>query len=324
MKKRTWLVLVLICLLLQASVASAACQREEDHRYGSWKVKKTATCTRQGHEFKYCTRCDHWEQRWTSKLPHTPDQWVVSAEPTCTKKGAETATCTTCNNQIRRSIDMIEHAYGEMIVAKEPTCTQAGAGEYTCAGCGKIKRETIEKLGHDWSEISVSKEATCTKAGKGAKTCRRCGRESSVDIEKLEHAWNWEVTREPEGKRKGERTGVCADCGREKKEYFYWEGTLYLDMEPCAEVIRLQEMLKDLGYYKGSISTGAVGKYGQLTAEAVELYQKTNSLKRTGIADPQTIEAIEQAWEKKTGKTAVETLDAQEMENADEAKPAGV
>lgn len=315
--------LVLLCMLLQTSIASAACAREEDHRYGSWKVRKTATCTRQGHEFKYCTRCDHWEQRWTAKLPHTPDQWKVSVEPTCARKGKETATCTVCNNEIHRAIDMLEHEYGEMIVAKAPTCTQDGRGEYVCAGCSKKKSETIKKLGHDWGEIAVSKEATCTRTGKGTAACQRCGRESTVEIDKLAHAWNWTVTREPEGKRKGERTGVCASCGGERKEYFYLEGTLYLDMEPSAEVIRLQEKLKDLGYYNGSISTGAVGKYGQLTAEAVERFQKANSLKRTGVADPATLEAINAAWEKKTGRTDAETLDAQEMENAAEAESAG-
>lgn len=326
MKKRICLMLVLLCMLLQASAALAGskeCARAEDHRFGPWQTKKTATCTRQGHQFRYCNKCIHWEQRWTAKLPHTPDQWVVSEEPTCVRKGKETATCTVCNNEIHRAIDMLEHEYGEMTVVKEPTCTQDGRGEYVCAGCGKKKSETIEKLGHDWGEVVASKEATCTKAGKGTRTCQRCGRESSVEIEKLPHAWNWTVTREPEGKRKGERTGVCASCGGERKEYFYPEGSLYLDMEPSAEVIRLQEKLKDLGYYNGSISSGAVGKYGQLTAEAVERFQKAKGLKRTGIADPATLEAINAAWEKKTGKTDAETLDAQEMENAAEAKQAG-
>ena len=39
----------------------------------------------------------------------------------------------------------------------------------------------------------------------------------------------------------------------------------------------------------------------------------------TGVADPDTISALESAWEAATGKTAVKTLDAEEMENADEA-----
>lgn len=323
MKKRMWLMLLAACMLLHASVACAACAREEDHRYGSWRVKQSATCTRQGHEFKYCTRCDHWEQRWTKKLPHTPDQWVVTTQPTCVKKGRETATCIVCNNEIYRAIDMLEHAYGEMTVTKEPTCTENGRGEYVCQGCGKKKSETLTKLGHDWGEAVVAKAPTCTKPGKGVKTCLRCGRENNGELEKLPHAWNWEITREPNGKKKGERTGVCASCGGEKKEYFYWEGTLYEDMEPCAEVIRLQEKLKDLGVYTGSISSGAVGKYGQLTTRAVENFQKKNGLKATGVADPETLEAVSKAWEAKTGKTDAETLNPQEMENAAEAQAVG-
>ena len=139
----------------------------------------------------------------------------------------------------------------------------------------------------------------------------------------MEHAWNWGVTREPNGTKKGEKTGICAACGMEKKEYFYWEGTLYLDMTPCAEVIRMQEKLKDLDLYHGSISAGAVGKYGKLTAQAVENFQKANGMKATGVADPQTLEAISKAWEAKTGKTDAEMLNPQEMENAAEAQPAG-
>ena len=69
-------------------------------------------------------------------------------------------------------------------------------------------------------------------------------------------------------------------------------------MDPCEEVIRLQEMLRDLGYYGGSIRSGTFGK---VTTAAVARFQRENGLKGTGIADPQTIEAIEKAWNKKTG-----------------------
>jgi len=42
MKKRLCLLLALM-LVLFASAALAACEGEEDHRYGSWKTKTSAT-----------------------------------------------------------------------------------------------------------------------------------------------------------------------------------------------------------------------------------------------------------------------------------------
>ena len=318
MKKKLCLLLALMVMLL-ASTALAACPRDEDHRYGPWKTKTSATCTRQGHQFKYCTKCDHWEQRRTPKLPHTPGEMTVTKAPTCTETGRQEAVCQVCNNLVRYTIDKLPHNYGEMKVTKEPTCTQNGTGEYTCADCGRVKRENIAKLGHDWGEAKVIKEPTCTKTGTAEETCLRCGTARKSTVEKLEHPWgNWNVTREPQGKRKGVRTGVCAMCGREREEYFYHEGTLYEGMEPCEEVVRMQEKLKDLGFYRGSIRSG---QFGDLTTSAVARFQESINLEGSGVADPQTLSALDIAWEKATGKSAAPALKIEEMEAAQQAQP---
>jgi len=315
MKKRIGLICLLLCVLL-ASTAFAACEKEEDHRYGPWKTKTTATCTRQGHQFRYCQKCDHWEQRWTSKLPHTIDTWTVTKEPTCTAQGRQEATCSVCNNVVRKSIDMLPHAYGEMVVVKEPTCTQSGRGEYTCAGCGRVKKENIDKLGHDWGEAVASKEPTCKTTGTGTETCNRCQRERTVKIDKLEHVFDaWNVTKEPEGKTKGTRNAVCTLCGEARTERFYNEGTLYEGMKANEDVIHLQEQLRDLGYYKGNIRSGS---FGQLTSEAVARFQQKHGMKGHGVADPETLKLIEDEWNKAFGP---KTLDQAEMAVAEEALP---
>ena len=316
MKKRIGFMAALLCILLIASTAYAACDAEYLHRYGPWKTKTSATCTRQGHQFRYCTKCDHWEQRYTSKLPHTPDAWVVTKEPTCTEKGRQEATCTVCNNRIRKSIDMLPHAYGEMVVAKAPTCTNNGRGEYTCKDCGKVKAETIDRLGHDWDEMLVKKEPTCHKTGLGEETCKRCQTARTVKIDRLEHVFGaWTVTKEPEGKTKGTRNAVCTLCGDERTERFYTEGTLYQDMPANEAVIRLQEQLRDLGYYKGSIRSG---KFGEMTTESVARFQKENGMKGHGVADLQTLKLIEEAWNEAFGTAA---LDEAEMAGAEEVLP---
>ncbi|MBE5798897.1 MAG: peptidoglycan-binding protein [Clostridiales bacterium] len=312
MKKRLCLILTLIAVL--ASSAALAC----DHKFGPWKTKTSATCTRQEHQFRYCQKCDHWEQRRTAKLPHTPGEMTVTREATCTQTGRQETICQVCNNKVIYTINKLEHSYGEMQVTKEPTCTATGTGTYTCAGCGGTKRETLDKLGHDWGEMQVIKEPTCEKNGSGEKTCQRCDKVTTEQIDRIEHPWGeWTVTREPQGKRKGVRVSTCTMCAREHEEYFYWEGTLYEDMEACEEVIRMQEKLADLGIYKGNIRSG---QFGSLTTDAVARFQKSVQLKETGVADPATLEALDIAWEKKTGKKAADTLNQEEMENADQAQ----
>ena len=191
---------------------------------------------------------------------------------------------------------MLPHEYGKLEVVTEPTCTQNGQGRYTCEVCGKHKNEKIEKLGHDWGEVAVTQEPTCNKAGKGEQTCARCGKTKSVKLDHLEHVYGeYTVKSEPQGKKMGVRTAVCTLCGREVTEKFYDEGTLYEGMTPCEAVMRMQTMLKDLGYYNGSIRTGT---FGEGPGRAVARFQKANGLEETGVADANTLTMIESQWEK--------------------------
>ena len=139
-------------------------------------------------------------------------------------------------------------------------------------------------------------EPTCDKAGKGEQTCIRCGKAKNVKLDHLEHVYGeYTVKSEPQGKKMGVRTAVCTLCGREVTEKFYDEGTLYEGMTPCEAVMRMQTMLKDLGYYNGSIRTGT---FGEGTGRAVARFQKANGLEETGVADANTLTMIESQWEK--------------------------
>ena len=301
-KKWSMACLVLAVFVLFAAAACADCQVEEDHRYGSWGYKTSPTCTRQGHMFRYCRLCDHWEQRWTEKLPHTVEEWTVTLEPTCTKEGKQEGTCTECGGTARKSVEKLPHTLGEMNVTKEPTCTAGGTGQYTCQVCNAKVNEKLQKLGHDFGEMTVTKEATCKASGSGNVTCQRCNKTQAQRLDKLEHIFGeWEITAEPEGSKKGTKVSACTLCGEQKTQRFYWEGTLYEDMEPCPEVIRLQEMLRDLGYYKGNIRSGA---FGSMTGKAVSRFRTEHGMKAAEIADPDTFAAIETEWKKLTGADA--------------------
>ena len=80
-------------------------------------------------------------------------------------------------------------------------------------------------------------------------------------------------------------------------------------------VIRLQEQLRDLGYYKGSIRSG---KFGEMTTESVARFQEKHGMKGHGVADLETLALIEDEWNKAFG---AEILDAEEMEEAEQAQP---
>ena len=236
---------------------------EDEHIYGAWVTLRSPTCTLEGHQKRYCRHCDHWEQRYTKKLPHTVEEHFIVKEPTCTEEGVQGAYCTVCGSYLRTKLD---------------------------------------KLGHDWVTVSSTIPATCNSKGKGTQKCSRCGKTRTGELPKLTHEWTeWNVTSEPSGKKKGTRERSCTLCGKTEKETFYEEGTLYEGMPANEEVIKLQTMLKDLGFYTGKINSGT---FGGLTGKAVAAFQKRNGLKSTEVADPETYSLITMAWEYKTGRSA--------------------
>lgn len=294
--KRKLLIAFLLCMLTCAS-ALAVCTGE--HPYGPYVVKRNPSCRDEGLEIKYCQACDHWEKRYTPKLDHVPGEWTVENEPTCSERGSKVTNCLTCGHLQRRFIEKLPHNYGEIEITKEPTCIANGKGTLTCADCGAKETQSVAKLGHDWAVTAATKEPTCHASGKGTETCQRCGKTQKGTLKKLEHVFSeWEITKEPSGKTKGTRKAVCALCGDEKTERFFWEGTLYQDMDPNEDVIRLQEMLRDLGYYNGGIRTGT---FGAQTGKAVAAFQKAKGLEATQVADPATREALESEWNKAFG-----------------------
>ena len=297
MKRKIWAAACLMLACMLASGAALAC----DHVYGGWWTKRLPTCHLEGLEFKDCKKCDHWEKREIPKLKHVPDAWVKAVEPTCTYRGSEEATCTICGDLMRRFIEVTPHNYGEMKVTKAPTCLGEGSGEYQCVDCGKKKRETLSSLGHDYAVSEAKTPATFKKAGYGVLACTRCSRTKKGEIPRLEHNYTeWQIEKMPKGKTRGIRHCECTLCGKKVTEKFFEEGTLYQDMAACEEVKQLQQMLRDLDYYGGTIRTGT---FGANTGKAVAKFQKENGLAATEVADPATLDTIKAVWEIKMGKT---------------------
>ena len=196
-----------------------------------------------------------------------------------------------------------KHSFGSYKTKRSATCRQTGLEFRYCRNCDHWEKREIPKLPHEAESWTVTREATCTAAGSDGQACTRCGRTRTVKTDLLEHAWGeWTVTKEPSGANRGTRERACALCGRKQTERFFPEGTLYRDMTPCEEVIRLQEMLRDLGEYQGSIRTG---QFGEQTYKAVARFQRKHGLKETGVVDAETLESIRAAWKALGGSNAL-------------------
>ena len=80
-------------------------------------------------------------------------------------------------------------------------------------------------------------------------------------------------------------------------------GSTYRNGSTGSGVREIQNMLTTLGYYDGKIS----GNYGNLTEEAVRLFQRDHGLGADGVAGPKTIAAIQDAFAGSFGSSGATT-----------------
>lgn len=80
-------------------------------------------------------------------------------------------------------------------------------------------------------------------------------------------------------------------------------GSTYRNGSTGSGVLEIQTMLNTLHYYDGKLS----GNYGDLTEEAVRVFQKENGLSADGVAGPKTIAAIRAAYTASFGSSDATT-----------------
>lgn len=134
--------------------------------------------------------------------------------------------------------------------------------------------------------------------------CTVCNQAGLRTIKKTDHKYgSWTITTAATDHSMGSRTRKCTYCGREQSEDFYPDGTLYRGMKKCDEVVELQRMLIDLKF----LNDKADGIFGKKTEQAVKDYQKWARFEVTGVAYPQTRNAVGSSWEELMAPTAAPT-----------------
>lgn len=84
-----------------------------NHILGDWVVTQATTCTSNGSETQYCTRCNEVIATQTIECQgHAPIEWVVIVEPSCTKTGIEKCFCSECGKECAsKEIALKPHNY---------------------------------------------------------------------------------------------------------------------------------------------------------------------------------------------------------------------
>ena len=268
MKKRVWIVAVLCILAMLLPMA---------HAMDCWYKEKYG---------------DHdWEQ-------------VDVKLPTCETDGSYTLECRQCGENKKV---VTEKAYGHdktLMESVDPTCTKTGYKRYACETCGKTIFDEIPAAGHKYKDVETLEIATCQQEGSMRTRCTVCGQTGLRTIKKTDHKYgSWTITTAATDHSMGSRTHKCSYCGKAQSEDFYPDGTLYRGMGKNNDVVELQRMLIDLRF----LNDKADGIFGKKTEQAVKDYQKWARLEVTGVAYPQTINAVGSSWEEMMAPAAAPT-----------------
>ena len=228
---------------------------------------------------------------------HTYDMIDVK-KVTCESDGYYLLKCNDCGHTVK---EITDKAYGHdwaYVTGQEADCTEDGFKRYMCGNCGETRIETVNAPGHKWKDSHVLEEATCKKAGSMRTICEVCGLSGTRVIEKCHKYGEWTITEEATDHSKGTRTRTCRLCKKKQTEEYYPEGTLYKDIKGHSDEVKdLQQKLTDLDCLNDKVD----GKFGKKTQAAVKAFQKANGLAADGIAWPQTLSALDAAWNAEFG-----------------------
>ena len=227
------------------------------HNFWRWEVDVQATCTQNGRESRYCTRCKLVEERvieapghqftesvkqatcttdgytthscsscgytytdsYVTATGHSYTDWVVEKPATCIESGRETRHCTKCGIGGLNVLPALGHDYKAVVTM--PTCTSRGYTTYTCVNCSRSYNDDYtEAIPHTWTDWYLYTSPTCLQDGYNRRHCEVCQYAQSSAIEKLGHDYAQTTVTPPTCREQGYTTHACTRCGHSYKDTY--------------------------------------------------------------------------------------------------------
>lgn len=191
MKQTSKFLAKILCVLMVVFcvMGLTACgEKQCDHQWGEWSVKKEATCTETGLRQRKCSICDEKEKETIEMRAH---DWT---EATCTMA----QTCKVCRTVGEPASS---HVYTQQIVKEDAFKTAAsctsGAIYYKSCVCGAVSTNDADTfasgmpLAHTFNlenvtDAALKSAATCTNPAVYFMSCS-CGAVSSSEAETFTH-----------------------------------------------------------------------------------------------------------------------------------------
>ena len=207
--------------------------------------------------------------------------------PTCTQSGWTIHRCD-CGAQSTKAVPVAAHQWQQTGFIPA-SCEAEGLAFFECQQCHSNKTEVTQRSEHNFNQWLQVSDPTCTTRGLKQRTCWLCGYVDQAEVDTVPHRYSdWVITLPCTDHSMGARMRNCIVCNKLDSQDFYPAGTLHADTDSIEAVKALQTYLTDNGYLNSIID----GDYGKVTQKAVTAYQKEMGFEPTGIAYPQTLEAI--------------------------------
>lgn len=207
------------------------------HDWSDWTTKKTATCTEDGSEERFCSKCGEKEQRGAGALGHDWDEGTVTVAPqSCSDIGQKRHTCRRCGEnkteQINGTHTFDEWKYEEYTYEQDGYDRVSHRKVRTCTKCGyKEDGNTPDhscKKGSSNHTVTTIKEGTCTTPAVMRSTCKICGWYVDYDGKKSSHTIKMETRHLTDyGAYTNELDAcfdTCTSCGATDTVYIRGEG----------------------------------------------------------------------------------------------------
>lgn len=210
------------------------------HKWSDW-FEKTATCTEEGGEMRYCALCGATEPRGDTidATGHTYGNWTIVTNPTLESIGRATHSCTNDGCTHSETVDiptLSDTATWTVKNTTQSTCTVAGNTVYTSM-YGEVT-VTLPLVKHT-EETIPGKAATCTETGltDGVK-CSVCG---TVLVAQQEIPATGHTVVTDEGK-----APTCTETGLTEGSH----------CSVCNEVLVAQQEIPATGHTYDAVTTG--------------------------------------------------------------------